>query len=61
MTATRGNSRSAGAPIWIGDSTVSGNTFGLNSAAGTITSYGTNKVRGNGTDGAPTGTPIAMQ
>ena len=46
-----------GATIRIGDSTVSGNTTGLSTInGGTIASYGTNKVDGNGTDGAPTST-----
>jgi hypothetical protein len=49
----------AGATIRIGDSTVTGNGTGL-SAINAILSYGTNKVDGNGSDGAPTGT-IAMK
>ena len=48
----------AGATIRIGDSTVSGNTFGLSVSAsgGAIVSYGTNQVNGNGTDGTTTST-----
>jgi hypothetical protein len=49
----------AGATIRIGDSTVTGNGTGL-SAVNAILSYGTNKVDGNGSDGAPTST-IAMK
>jgi len=46
-----------GATIRIGDSTVTGNNTGLSTnTGGTIASYGTNKVNGNGTDGAPTST-----
>jgi hypothetical protein len=49
-----------GATVLLGDSTVTGNVTGLNfSNGGVIASYGTNKVNGNGTDGAPTGTVIA--
>ncbi len=45
------------ATIRIGDSTVTGNGTGLATAPnGSIVSYETNKVDGNGTDGAPTGT-----
>jgi hypothetical protein len=45
----------------IGDSTVSGNTTGLDpELGGSILSYGTNKVNDNGTDGAPTST-ISMK
>jgi hypothetical protein len=45
------------ATIRIGDSTVSGNTTGLSAlSGGVIASYGTNKVNGNGTDGAPSST-----
>jgi len=51
----------AGATIRIGDSTVTGNNIGLStSTGGVIDSYGTNKVNGNGSDGAPTNT-IAMK
>jgi hypothetical protein len=51
----------AGATIRIGDSTVTGNLTGLSvDGGGAIESYGTNKVNGNGTDGAPTST-IAMK
>jgi hypothetical protein len=48
----------ANATVRIGDSTVSGNTgLGLHpQGGGVIASYGTNKVNGNGTDGAPTST-----
>jgi len=47
--------------IRIGDSTVTGNSLGLSSdSGGQILSYETNKVDGNGTNGAPTGT-IAMK
>lgn len=50
----------AGATIRIGRSTVSGNTTtGLFNSGGTLESYGTNKVHGNGTDGTPSS--IAMQ
>ena len=49
------------AAIRIGDSTVTGNGTGLSTADnGSIVSYGTNKMDGNGTDGAPTST-IAMK
>ena len=52
----------AGATIRIGDSTVTGNSTGLSiGTGGVIDSYGTNKVNGNTTDGAPTGMPIAMK
>jgi len=45
----------AGVTIRIGDSTVTGNTTGLSTqSSGTIASYGTNKVNGNGTNGDPT-------
>lgn len=48
----------AGATIRVGDSTVMGNTAGLNPASGgVIDSYGTNKVNGNVIDGSPT-TPL---
>jgi len=48
----------AAATIRIGDSTVTGNqALGLNtSGGGVISSYGTNQVNGNGTDGVPTNT-----
>ena len=47
--------------IRMGDSTVTGNEFGFFPfIGGTIESYGTNKVDGNGADGAPTST-IAMK
>jgi hypothetical protein len=47
----------AGATIWIGNSTVSGNATGLHAqVSAAIRSYGTNKVNGNATDGAPTST-----
>jgi hypothetical protein len=41
---------------------VTGNSIGLDAVTGggTIASYGTNKVNGNGTDGDPTST-IAMK
>jgi hypothetical protein len=46
-----------GATIRIGNSTVSGNSTGLSAqSGGTIASYGTNKVNGNGTEGVPTST-----
>jgi hypothetical protein len=47
----------AGATIWIGNSTVSGNATGLHAQiSATISSYATNKVNGNTTDGAPSST-----
>ena len=48
----------AGATIRIGNSTVAGNanTGLLAFLGGVIESYGTNKVNGNGADGAPTST-----
>ena len=49
------------ATIRIGNSTVTGNAFGLSSPGGAIISYGTNKVNGNGTDGAPTSPVIPMK
>jgi hypothetical protein len=39
--------------IWIGDSTVTGNGTGLSSSGGILASYGTNKLIGNVSDGAP--------
>ena len=46
---------SANSTIWIGDSTISGNAgIGFTSGGGASASYGTNKVNGNGTDGAAT-------
>jgi hypothetical protein len=45
----------------IGDSTVTGNTTGLEASGGTIQSYGTNKIDGNGADTAGTITPIDMK
>lgn len=50
------SSEGAGAVIRIGDSTISGNTTGLSASAGQIISYGSNRVDGNGSDGAPTST-----
>ena len=41
--------------VWIGDSTVTGNGTGLNNGSNLLVSYGTNKVNGNGTDGAANG------
>jgi len=41
--------------VWIGDSTVTGNGTGLNNGSNLLVSYGTNKVDGNGTDGAANG------
>lgn len=57
-TVVANNSQSGvaatGATIRIGESTVTGNANGLTtSSGGTIASYGTNKVNGNGTDGTP--------
>jgi hypothetical protein len=47
----------AGATIWIGNSTVSGNQTGLHAqVSAAISSYATNKVNGNDTDGAPSST-----
>jgi hypothetical protein len=49
---------SDGSHIRIGDSTVTGNNLGLSTNnAGTILSYGTNKINANftGGDGVPTG------
>jgi hypothetical protein len=47
----------AGATIWIGNSTVSGNENGLHAQIGAaIRSYATNKVNGNANDGAATST-----
>ena len=48
----------AAATIRIGDSTVTGNSIGLDAVTGggTIISYGTNKVNGNGFEGVPTST-----
>jgi hypothetical protein len=47
----------AGATIRIGDSTVTANGgFGFFNGTGTIVSYETNRVNGNGNDGAPTST-----
>jgi hypothetical protein len=47
--------------IRIGDSTVTGNATGLFvEGNGVIRSYGTSKINGNGTDGAPTST-ISMK
>ena len=47
--------------IRIGDSTVTGNVTGLDFFdSGQIISYETNKIEGNGTDGAPSST-IAMK
>ena len=47
--------------VRIGDSTVTGNATGLAVAGnGVIASYRTNKINGNGTDGAPTST-ISMK
>ena len=50
-----------GGVIRIGDSTVTGNVTGLDFFdSGQIISYETNKIEGNGTDGAPSST-IAMK
>jgi|tagenome__1003787_1003787.scaffolds.fasta_scaffold20917727_1 hypothetical protein len=46
----------AGAIIRIGNATVTGNTTGLSASGGQIVSYGSNKVDGNGSGGAPTST-----
>jgi len=48
----------ANATARIGDSTVTGNTLNglIIFNSGTIDSFGTNKVFGNGTDGAPNNT-----
>ena len=49
------DSEGPGSTIRIGDSVVTGNGVGLNSGFGaTLASYGTNKINGNGSDGAPT-------
>ncbi len=42
----------------LGQSTATGNTFGLRNVGGAsqLLSYGDNNIDGNGTDGAPTGT-----
>jgi len=51
------DSQGPGTTVRIGDSVVAGNGVGLNSGFGAVlASYGTNKVNGNGTDGAPTTT-----
>jgi hypothetical protein len=51
----------ANATIWIGDSTISGSAgIGFVSSGGISASYGTNRVNGNGTDGAAT-TSAAMK
>lgn len=45
----------ANTTLWIGDSTISGNSgIGFVSSGGASVSYGTNKVNGNATDGAAT-------
>jgi len=45
----------ARATVRMGNSTVTGNATGLTAgSSGVIASYGTNKIDGNGTDGAPT-------
>ena len=43
------------ATIWIGNSTISGNSgIGFVSSGGVSASYGTNQVNGNAADGAAT-------
>jgi hypothetical protein len=44
-----------GAAVHLGNSTVTGNTTGLNVAGGQILSYQNNQTSGNFNDGAPTG------
>jgi hypothetical protein len=46
----------ANAKVFVGDSTFSGNAFAMSPAGGTINTYGTNKVHGNGGDGSSNGT-----
>jgi len=46
----------ANAKVFVGDSTFSGNAFAMSPAGGTIATYGTNKVHGNGADGSSNGT-----
>jgi hypothetical protein len=46
---------SQAATVHLGNSTVTGNTTGLNVAGGQILSYQNNQTSGNFTDGAPTG------
>ena len=49
----------AGATIWIGNSTVSGNENGLHAQiGGAIRSYATNTVNGNANDGAASSTVV---
>ena len=43
------------ANVFVGDSTFSGNAIAMTSAGGTIATYGTNKVHGNGGDGSSNG------
>lgn len=51
----------ANSTMWIGDSTITGNAGnGFVSSGGASASYGTNKVNGNGADGAAT-TSAAMK
>jgi len=44
----------AGNAVYMSRTTVTNNTSGVNAAGGTITSYGDNRIFGNGTDGVPT-------
>jgi len=48
----------AGATIRVGNTTITGNTTGVFSSSATISSYGDNRLDGNGTDGSFTGTAI---
>jgi len=40
----------ANATLWVGQSTVTGNTEGWYNSGGTMQSYGTNQIAGNGGD-----------
>jgi hypothetical protein len=53
MNATGMSTSGSGALIRIGNSVVTGNGTGINVVSGSIVSYKTNMIDGNGTNGTP--------
>ena len=53
--------RVAGGTVRLADCTITGNASGVSITGGTVSSFGNNRVAGNGSGNGPLGTPIAFQ
>jgi hypothetical protein len=61
FNAVVGVNAGSSATVWLGNSSVTANTVGLEvGGGGQVLSFGNNQIAGNTTDGAPSG-PVALQ